>query len=417
MRPLIHLLMIVTLSLMPWLHSQASELEVLHWWTSKGEKRALDELKKAVYDSGYEWVDFAVTGGGGGNAFKVLRSRVISGNPPATAQIKGETVRDWAKLGLLTDIDGIARAGHWDQVLPKALQDELKVNNHYYAVPLGVHRINCMWVNPDLFAQIKQPVPGSLAEFLTVAPKLKQAGIAPLTIGQQDWQYVTLFETVLLDSTSAAFYRKSLVDFDLQAFNSIEMVRVFEVLASLRALLPSPIVQQKWDSATQQLMSGQAAMQLNGDWVKGELLAAGKKPGEDILCIPVSGQQSAFIYTLDSMVLFNSTDKQQQKAQLEFTRIAMKPELQAVFNHYKGSLPARQDIETKTLDAYAQKNLASFNISLENQTLLPSVAHSMTGSTQVKQSIFRVLKHFFENPEVTPEEASKQLAMAIRASI
>ena len=42
----------------------AGEVEVLHWWTSGGEATSVAFLKKQLAESGVDWVDFAVAGGG-----------------------------------------------------------------------------------------------------------------------------------------------------------------------------------------------------------------------------------------------------------------------------------------------------------------------------------------------------------------
>ena len=65
----------------------AGEVEVLHWWTSGGEAKAAAELKGSMQKKGHTWKDFAVAGGGGDAAMTVLKSRVVSGNAPAAAQI------------------------------------------------------------------------------------------------------------------------------------------------------------------------------------------------------------------------------------------------------------------------------------------------------------------------------------------
>ena len=74
--------------------AQAGEVEVLHWWTSAGEKRAAETLKKLVEAKGHTWKDFAVAGGGGEAAMTVLKTRAVSGNPPAAAQIKGPDIQE-----------------------------------------------------------------------------------------------------------------------------------------------------------------------------------------------------------------------------------------------------------------------------------------------------------------------------------
>jgi len=100
------------------LAAQAGEVEVLHWWTSGGEAKAAAALKATMQSKGHTWKDFAVAGGGGDNAMTVLKSRVVSGNAPAAAQIKGPSLQEWAAEGVLANIDDVAKAEKWDSLLP-----------------------------------------------------------------------------------------------------------------------------------------------------------------------------------------------------------------------------------------------------------------------------------------------------------
>src|SRR5215475_6109909 len=92
----------------------AGEVEVLHWWTSGGEAKSVGELKKILESKGDKWKDFAVAGGAGETAMTVLKSRVVSGQPPTAAQVKGPSIQDWAKEGVLANLDDTAKAGKWD---------------------------------------------------------------------------------------------------------------------------------------------------------------------------------------------------------------------------------------------------------------------------------------------------------------
>ena len=76
-------------------------VEVVHWWTSGGEKAAVDVLKAQVEKDGFTWKDGAVAGGGGSTAMTVLKSRAVAGNPPGVAQIKGPDIQEWGSTGLL----------------------------------------------------------------------------------------------------------------------------------------------------------------------------------------------------------------------------------------------------------------------------------------------------------------------------
>ena len=97
---------------------ESGQVEVLHWWTSGGEAASVAELKKMLEERGDTWKDFAVAGGGGETAMTVLKSRVVSGNPPTAAQVKGPGIQEWAREGVLANLDDVAMAGDWDELLP-----------------------------------------------------------------------------------------------------------------------------------------------------------------------------------------------------------------------------------------------------------------------------------------------------------
>src|SRR5688572_12927491 len=128
-------------------------VEVVHWWTSGGEKAAVDVLKAQVEKDGFIWKDGAVAGGGGATAMTVLKSRAVTGNPPGVAQIKGPDIQDWAATGLL-DADvlkDVAKEEKWDSLLDKKVADTVKYDGDYVAVPVNIHRINWLWINPEVF--------------------------------------------------------------------------------------------------------------------------------------------------------------------------------------------------------------------------------------------------------------------------
>ena len=151
-------------------------VEVVHWWTSGGEKAAVDVLKAQVEKDGFTWKDGAVAGGGGATAMTVLKSRAVAGNPPGVAQIKGPDIQEWASTGLLdTDVlKDVAKEEKWDSLLDKKVSDTVKYDGDYVAVPVNIHRVNWLWINPEVFKKAgitKNPT--TLEEFYAAGDKLK----------------------------------------------------------------------------------------------------------------------------------------------------------------------------------------------------------------------------------------------------
>ncbi|MCL6486811.1 MAG: carbohydrate ABC transporter substrate-binding protein, partial [Janthinobacterium lividum] len=152
----------------------ATDVEVLHYWTSGGEAKSVGQLQQIVKESGFGWKDFAVAGGAGENATTALKTRVISGNPPTAAQIKGPSIQEWGAEGVLANIDDAAIQGKWDAVLPKVVADIMKYKGHYVAAPVNVHRVNWMWVNPEVLKKAGvTTTPTTWDAFFEAAEKIK----------------------------------------------------------------------------------------------------------------------------------------------------------------------------------------------------------------------------------------------------
>ena len=262
----------------------AAEVEVLHWWTSGGEAASVNYLKDKLSDAGVSWTDFAVAGGGGENAMTVLKSRAISGNPPTAAQIKGPAIQEWGDLGFLANIDAVAKANDWDSLLPKVVSDVMKHNGKYVAAPVNVHRVNWMWSNPEVFRAAGATIPTTWDDFMVQAKKVQDAGYIALAHGGQAWQDATLFEAVVLGVGGADYYNSAFVSpVDLDVLNSDTTVEVFETFGNLRQFIDSNSPGRDWNVATSMVINGEAAMQIMGDWAKGEFKVAGKNVGTDFV--------------------------------------------------------------------------------------------------------------------------------------
>ena len=283
--------------------AQAGEVEVLHWWTSGGEAKAAQGLKASLQAKGHTWKDFAVAGGGGDSAMTVLKSRVVSGNAPAAAQIKGPSIQEWAQEGLLQPMDTVAKAENWDALLPKVVSDVMKFKGQYVAAPVNVHRVNWLWANAEVLKKAGVKAPTNWDEFFVAAEALKKAGVIPLAHGGQNWQDFTVFESVLLGVGGADFYKKTMVQMDPAALNSATMDKVLETFRRVKGTTDKNAPGRDWNLATAMVIKGEAGMQLMGDWAKGEFIAAGKAPGKDFICAAAPGTAKAFTFNIDSFAL------------------------------------------------------------------------------------------------------------------
>ncbi|MBL0624826.1 ABC transporter substrate-binding protein [Aeromonas veronii] len=394
----------------------ASQVEVLHWWTSGGEAKAVEVLKSEWTKQGNQWNDFAVQGGGGKSAMTVLKSRALAANPPEAAHLKGYELKEWAGLGFLRDLTPMAEHLGWYSQMPPMVRATLSQNGALMAVPTGIHRVNWLWLNRKIFERNKLTPPTSWAQFVTVADQLKKRGITPLAIGNEPWQLAVLFETVALGEGGKEFYRKAFLEQDSATLTGPDMVRVLTRFQQLRAYVPPKYAGLKWHQATNLLESGGAAMQVMGDWVKGELSAGNYRPGEDIACLPSPGSAGLFSYNLDSIAMFKQRDPAQLQAQGELAQLLMTPTFQAEFNRVKGSIPALTNPDMSKFDRCAVRSYQDFLLAEKQDNLLPSMAEGMATPTNMRQAIMDVLSNYFNDPKANPQQTALHLERAMRST-
>ena len=392
--------------------AQAGEVEVLHWWTSGGEAKAAAELKATMQKKGHTWKDFAVAGGGGDSAMTVLKSRVVSGNAPAAAQIKGPSLQEWAREGVLANMDGVAKAEKWDELLPKAIADGLKYKGNYIAAPVNVHRVNWLWANPEVFKKAGAKLPTTWDEFFVAAEALKKAGVIPVAHGGQNWQDFTTFESVALGVGGADFYKKALVQLDAGSLKGATMQKVLETFKKVKGYTDKNAPGRDWNLATAMVIKGEAGMQLMGDWAKGEFIAAGKAPGKDFVCAAAPGTAKAFTFNVDSFAMFKLKNEANVKAQKDLAAAIMSTDFQEVFNLNKGSIPVRLNMDLAKFDDCAKLSSKDFVDTAKSASLVPSVAHGMAVPSAAAGAIQDAVSQFWNSDKMSVADAKAKIASA-----
>ncbi|KJY85215.1 sugar ABC transporter substrate-binding protein [Vibrio galatheae] len=397
--------------------AHAGEVEVLHWWTAGGEAKSAAVLKEMLEQQNHTWKDFAVAGGGGESAMTVLKTRAVSGNPPSAAQIKGHDIQEWGGLGFLTSLDSTATQEHWDEILPSVVTKVMKFDGDYVAVPVNVHRVNWLWANPEVLKKAGVELPTTMDEFFAAADKIKAAGFVPLAHGGQPWQDATVFEAVALDVLGSEDYNKAFVDLDMDVLAGDKMVEVFTKFKKIHDYIDANSPGRDWNVATSMVINGEAAMQIMGDWAKGEFTAAGKMPGKDYICAPAPGTNGQFTFNIDSFAFFELSNKDNQKAQQDLARTILTKDFQEVFNLNKGSIPVRLDMDMSKFDQCALDSMATFKASAKSGDLVPSMAHGLATTSYAQGAIYDVVTNFFNDDNADPKQAAQKLAKAVKAAI
>lgn len=385
----------------------ATDLEVTHWWTSGGEAAAVAEFAKAFDATGNKWVDGAIAGSGG-TARPIMISRITGGDPMAATQFNhGRQAEELVEAGLMRDLTDVAEAGNWkDVVRPSSLLDSCTLDGRIYCVPVNIHSQQWLWLSNAAFEKAGVPVPSNWEEYAAAAPKLQEAGIIPLAMGQQPWQTTLAFQVLLVALAGPDAYTAVFGGKDAELAGGEELAKVFEAASAARDMAKDSNV-QNWNDATSMVITGKAAGQIMGDWAQGEFQVAGQVAGEDYTCLPGLGVNEVIQTGGDAFYFPKVDDAEVTAAQAELASVMISPETQVAFNLKKGSLPVRGDVDLDAANDCMKKGLDI--LAKGNIIQAPDQLLSADDLTQVND----LFVEFFNDPSISAETAQSRFASII----
>ena len=336
-------------------NAKAMEAEVVHWWVSGGEQAAISKFAEAWQDMGGTWIDTAITGGE--NARGTTINRIIGGNPPTAAQFNiSKQFVDLVEQGQLQSLEEVASTEGWrDFIYPKQLIDICEFEGEFYCVPVNIHSSQWFWTNTAVWNSIGVAEPNTFEDFIAAAPKLRDSGVIPLALGGQPWQEGLLFG-VIFTSEGYDLVQAVQKDKSVDALRGPRFRAVLERYRELQEWVDDGAPGRLWNDATAMVVEGTAAMQVMGDWARGEFAVAEKIPGKDYGCI-IPGKKKYVSLGGDVFVFPKNSDPAVKDVQLKMASMMVNPTVQANFNNAKGSLPMRLDVDMSAADDCMQMGL------------------------------------------------------------
>jgi len=385
-----------------------TKAEVIHWWTSGGESAAIKELANAYNAAGGEWIDSAVAGGE--QARSTAINRMVGNNAPTAAQFNtSKQFFDLIEGDMLNNVDDVAAKGNWDTVLPTPIINTIKYKGHYYAVPVNIHNPAWIWYSKAAFAKAGvTSEPKTMDELFAALDKVKAAGLVPLALGGQAWQEKMMFDAIFAYVGGADLFLKVYRDRDVNAINTPEFKKVLTTFKRLHDYVDAGSPGRDWNVATGMLISGKAGVQIMGDWVKGEFLAANQTAGKDFGCFAGFGPKAPYVVAGDVFIMPKSSNPEVVKAQQLLATVMVAPATQVAFNNKKGSIPIRTDVDSSKMDICAQQGIAAMK---DKSRQLPT--STMLVPTDVEGAMQDVVTNFW-NKGQSVEEAAKALAAALK---
>ena len=379
------------------------QLVVGSWWTAGGEAEGLNGMFK-IYGEKYPNVQIvnATTAGGAGTNFKaVLKTRLIGGDPPDTFQLHaGLEVEGYSPEKYLQPLDDIYASEGLEEAFPADLLTLLKYQDHYWGVPVNIHRSNVLWYNKATFEANGLTPPADFEEFVTVAEALKAAGITPFVLGTNEgWEAAHILEDVLAGTLGAEGY-SGLWTGDT-AWTGEGVAQALENFKLLLSYANPDHPAQTWSTAGEFLIAGTGGMMIMGDWTDGWFTSKGF---DGYGWAPSPGTKGIFVALSDSFAV--PAEAPNKDNALNWAKTCGSLEGQEAFNPQKGSICARTDCDPALFNAYLQSAMVDWG----QDAIVASVAHGAAAYESWATDYKDVVTLFVARGDVAAAQAGLQQA-------
>jgi glucose/mannose transport system substrate-binding protein len=381
----------------------AGKLVVGSWWTAGGEAEGLNAMFK-IYKEKYpdvEIVNATVAGGSGTNFKAVLKPRLIGGNPPDTFQLHaGLEVETYSPEQYLEPVDDIYASEGLVSAFPPDLLTLLKYQDHYWGVPVNIHRSNVLWYNKAVFEANGLTPPTTFEEFQQVADKLKAAGIQPYVMGTKEgWEAAHVFEDVLAGTLGAEAYRGLWTG--TTPWTGPEVTKALENFKMMLSYANADHPALTWDGAGEYLIGGKGGMMVMGDWTDGWFTSKGFT---GYGWAPPPGTQGIFVALSDSFALPKQAPDMENAR--NWLKVCGSKEGQEAFNPKKGSICARTDCDPNLFNAYLQSAMKDWAV----DAIVPSMHHGAAAIQSWVNDYDDIMQLFVTSGDVAGTQAALQQA-------
>ncbi len=394
----------------------ATDLEVIHWWTSKGESAAVSQFAKAFDNDGQgdHWIDSAIALGQTARA--TIMQRILGGDPPGAAQFNpGREYEELIKNDQLLQLDDVAEAGHWaDVIRPKSISKACLVDGHWYCVPVNIHSWPWGWYSLSAFKAAGLDNPTNFDQFVADAPKLKDAGIIPFAVGGDGngWQIKGAFDQLMLYKLGIEQRDKMYGEKDADIAGGDGVKQVLTELKELKKWTDDGYANRNWNDTTNLVITGKAGLQIMGDWARGEFSAAGMTGVKDFGCMIGLDEDHPIVSTDGDVIVFPKLqDPDKEAAQKRLAALLISPAVQVAFNNAKGSMPVRGDVDMATADPCMQKALKAVE---DPSKIASGVQRFITEDTS--NQLNSLITQYWADDSMTAEAAQAKFVDIIKNS-
>jgi glucose/mannose transport system substrate-binding protein len=384
-------------------------LNVLHGWTG-GDGATAAEALFSGFKEEHSDVDTDIEpigGGGNENLNTVLNNRLGSDQTPSS--FAGWPGRNMEKYdGVLGDIEAdVWEQGDLKDAHVAEAQSLCQIDGQYSAVPIGSHRLNCLFYNVDVVEEAGVD-PSSISSVDGLLDALgdvqDNTDAVPMAHGMKGpWTTLQLFAVVLLGQEGYDTYMNFIEGGDAENAVNSALQTTQEILENY---INEDASSQGLTDVNPMIMDGSAAFIHQGNWAAGAYTNEDLAYNEDWGFVPFPGTEGMYTFHIDSFLYPTDGDENPSpEVSKTFLRYVGSKQAQIDFNSRKGSIPTRTDVSTDEFGPYLTETIEDFANADQKP---PTLAHGLAVSPTQLSELKSVISEQFSDP-FNVDEATSQM--------
>jgi ABC-type glycerol-3-phosphate transport system substrate-binding protein len=358
--------------------TQSSLISVATFWTADDReyaalKRLLDSVDRDRYVVETQQMRTRV------DAQRHINDAFENAQLPDVFQVNGGSdVLRWVRdrPADATDVcalDRLRDSYGWQGSYFEAALRPLTCHQHLYGLPVGIHNLNVLFYNRELFARLQEVAKarglkliepaqlGSVAAFVEELALVNELGVdgdggepvVPLAVGaQSDWPLTIIaFENVLLGLGNDAYTTLWMggLEGDTGAGRRALETSLQDMVSVLRQLRSYSNAEARvsWQDALRQVGSGDALFTITGDWGWAQLDEGAEGR---VATVTFPGTAGTFVYTPDSFAVPRELGKTGFAAHSFLHDVVEDEATLLAFSNTKHSIPPRVQLSPTQLD-------------------------------------------------------------------
>ena len=374
----------------------AATVEVLHGWTGGDGAAAADALESAFNEAHPDTnLDMNPIGGGGNeNLDAVVANRLQSDDPPGSfANWPGPNLLRYE--GVLGSVDDVWSENDFESVMIDEAVDLHQQDGSYRAVPLGSHRLNCLFYNVSVVEEAGIDVdslnsPAALIDaFETVQSETDAVPMTHAMAGT--WTTTQLWGAVMLGENGYQPY----MDFLAGEPEEAAVRAAFETTAEmLENHISDDASSLDLTASNGNIINGNAAFIHQGNWAAGAYRNTEDfNYNEDWGFKTFPGTEGMYTLHFDSFLY--PSDNPSPEASKTWLSFVGTPEAQIAFNQFKGSIPTRTDVSMEEFGPYLQETAEDF---ANAEFRPPNLQHGLGVPSETMTALNDVISSEFTGP-------------------